>query len=81
MNGETEELKGDKKDEIKQKYLEILYKKFMSEDFIKYTKLESAERCLHFLSQRSLFFKVFEDIQKHLINIVQNVDFFQLIPI
>lgn len=54
--------------------MEILHKKFISEDFIKYTKLESAERCLHFLPQRSLFFKVFEDMQKHLINIVQNVD-------
>ena len=74
MNGETEELKREKKEEIKKKYLEILNKKFISEDFIKYTKLESAERCLHFLPQRSLFFKVFEDMQKHLINIVQNVD-------
>ena len=74
MNGETEEIKGEKKEEIKQKYLKILNKKFISKDFIEYTKLESAERCLHFLPQRSLFFKVFEDMQKHLINIVQNVD-------
>ena len=74
MNGETEEIKGEKKEEIKQKYLKILHKKFISKDFIEYTKLESAERCLHFLPQRSLFFKVFEDMQKHLINIVQNVD-------
>jgi len=74
MNGQTEEIKGEKKEEIKQKYLKILHKKFISKDFIEYTKLESAERCLHFLPQRSLFFKVFEDMQKHLINIVQNVD-------
>ena len=74
MNGETEEIKGEKKEEIKQKYLKILNKKFISKDFIEYTKLESAERILHFLPQRSLFFKVFEDMQKHLINIVQNVD-------
>lgn len=74
MNGETEEIKGEKKEEIKQKYLKILNKKFISKDFIEYTKLESAEKCLHFLPQRSLFFKVFEDMQKHLINIVQNVD-------
>jgi hypothetical protein len=47
MNGETEELKGEKKEEIKQKYLEILNTKFISENFIKYTKLESAERNLH----------------------------------
>ena len=74
MNGETEELKGEKKAKIKQKYLEILNKKFISKDFIEYTKLESAERNLHFLQQKSLFFKVFEDMQKHLINIIQNVD-------
>jgi len=74
MNGETEELKGEKKEEIRQKYLKNVEIKFISEDFIKYTKLESAERSLHFLPHKSLFFKVFEDMQRHLINIIQNVD-------
>ena len=74
MNGETNEIKGEKKIEIKQKYINTLKMKFISEDFVKYNNIEASERNLHFLSKNSILFKTFEDMQKHLINIIHNFD-------
>ena len=72
--GETAELNRINKEEIKLKYLNTLKAKFNSDTFEKYNSVETSERSLHFLSQNSIFFRAFEDIQKHLINIIQNLD-------
>ena len=72
--GETEELNRINKEEIKLKYLNTLKAKFNSDTFEKYNSVETSERSLHFLSQNSIIFRAFEDIQKHLINIIQNLD-------
>ena len=74
INGEKPELNRNNKEEIKLKYLNTLKAKFNSETFEKYNSVETSERSLHFLSQNSIFFRAFEDIQKHLINIIQNLD-------
>ena len=74
VNGENPELNRINKEEIKLKYLITIKEKFNSETFEKYNSVETSERSLHFLSQNSIFFKAFEDIQKHLINIIQNLD-------
>ena len=74
INGQTKELNLSNKNEIKNKYLNSLKDKFNSESFEKYTSIETAERNLHFLSTNSILFHAFEDIQKHLINIIQNFD-------
>jgi hypothetical protein len=73
-NGETAELNRINKEEIKLKYLSTIKAKFNSDTFEKYNSVETSERSLHFLSQNSIFFRAFEDIQKHLINIIQNLD-------
>ena len=73
-NGKTPELNLSNKDEIKKKYINTLKNKFNSETFEKYNSVETSERNLHFLSSNSTMFHIFEDIQKHLINIIQNLD-------
>ena len=73
-NGEKAELNRINKEEIKLKYLNTIKAKFNSDTFEKYNSVETSERSLHFLSQNSIFFRAFEDIQKHLINIIQNLD-------
>ena len=74
MNGVINELKGKNALEIKKAYLNTLKRKFVSEDFEKYNNIETAERSLHFLSNKSILFKAFEEMQKHLILIIQNMD-------
>ena len=73
-HGEKPELNSFNKKDIKRKYLNTLKDKFNSETFEKYNSVETSERSLHFLSANSEMFQVFEDIQKHLINIIQNLD-------
>ena len=73
-NGEKPELNSGNKNEIKKKYLNTLKDKFNAETFEKYNSIETSERSLHFLSANSLMFQTFEDMQKHLINIIQNFD-------
>ena len=72
--GPTKELNLSNKDEIKKKYLNSVKDKFNSDTFEKYNSIETAERSLHFLSTNSTLFHTFEEIQKHLINIIQNLD-------
>ena len=72
--GETSELNSSNKNDIKSKYINTLKEKFNSETFEKYNSVETSERSLHFLSTNSIMFQIFEDIQKHLINIIQNLD-------
>ena len=74
-------LNGDKKEsnqfnlkDIKKKYLSVIKEKFSTEIFEEYNNIETSERTLHFLSQNSIMFKAFEDMQKMLINIIQNGD-------
>ena len=74
FNGETEEIKGDKKNEIKKRYLNLIREKFFSENLEQYTNFENSERNLHFFTHNSFLFKAFEDMQRHLINIIQNAD-------
>ena len=74
MYGETKELNNENIIIIKKKYLNLLKEKYISENFDKYNNIESKERSLHFLSQKSIFFKIFEEMQKYLINIIQNID-------
>ena len=72
--GENSELNLSNKDEIKNKYISTLKDKFNSETFEKYNSIETSERSLHFLSANSTMFHIFEDIQKHLFIIIQNLD-------
>ena len=55
-------------------YLNITKQKFYSSSFEEYSKIEAMEKSLHFLSQGSYLFRIFEDIQKYLIIILQNID-------
>ena len=73
-NKENSELVREKKIEIKKRYLNKLKEKFMAANFERYNNIETSERSLHFLSSNSFLFKIFEDMQKHLINIIQNID-------
>ena len=73
-NGEKQELNYSNKIEIKKKYLNTLKDKFNTETFEKYNSIETSERSLHFLSANALMFQTFEDMQKHLIYIIQNFD-------
>ena len=74
IKGETNELNRNNKNEIKKKYIDTLKNKFSSETFEKYNSIETSERSLHFLSKNSFMFRIFEDIQKYLFNIIQNFD-------
>ena len=73
-NGDKKELNQFNLKEIKSKYLSVIKEKFSKEMFEEYNKIETSERTIHFLSQNSAMFKTFEDIQKMLINIIQNGD-------
>ena len=72
---------GDKKElnqfnfkEIRDIYINTIKEKFSKENLEEYNNIETAERRIHFLSQNSNLFKIFEDIQKMLINIIQNFE-------
>ena len=74
VNGDKKELNQNNKNDIKNKYLNVLKEKFSKETFEEYNNIETSERSIHFLSQNSIMFKTFEDIQKLLINIIQNTN-------
>ena len=73
-NGDKKELNQFNLKDIKKKYLSVIKEKFSTEIFEEYNNIETSERTLHFLSQNSIMFKAFEDMQKMLINIIQNGD-------
>jgi superfamily II DNA or RNA helicase len=73
-NGNKQELNQYNKKEVKNKYLSVLKEKFSKELIEEYNNIETSERTIHFLSQNSIMFKIFEDIQKMLIIIIQNED-------
>ena len=54
--------------------LYLLQKKFFSCDYEEYIKIESNKKDLVFLSKGSYLFQIFEEIQKYLIIIMQNLD-------
>lgn len=74
LNGDKKELNQFNLKDIKKKYLSVIKEKFSTEIFEEYNNIETSERTLHFLSQNSIMFKAFEDMQKMLINIIQNGD-------
>ena len=74
LNGDKKELNQFNLKDIKKKYLSVIKEKFSTEIFEEYNNIETSERTLHFLSQNSIMFKAFEDMQKILINIIQNGD-------
>ena len=65
---------------IGRNYLNVTKKKFFSYNFEEYIKIESSEKNLHFLTQGYLF-RMFEDLQKYLIIILQNLDIQEIINI
>ena len=73
-NGDKKELNQFNLKEIKNKYLSVIKEKFSKENFEEYNCIETSERTVHFLSQNSTMFKAFEDMQKMLINIIQNFE-------
>ena len=74
INGNKEELNQFNLKKVKGKYLSVIKEKFSKEIFFEYNNQETSERTMHFLSKNSIMFKTFEDIQKMLINIIQNGD-------
>ena len=70
----NQDLNYTNKNDIKKKYMNTLKEKFNSETFEKYNSIETSERSLHFLSTNCKMFHTFEDIQKHLFIIIQNLD-------
>ena len=74
LNGDKKELNQFNLKDIKKKYLSVIKEKFSTEIFEEYNNIETSERTLHFLSENSIMFKAFEDMQKMLINIIQNGD-------
>ena len=64
----------DKFDKIGTNYLSFVKKKFFSSDYEEYIKIESNKKDLAFLSKGSYLFQIFEEIQKYLIIIMQNLD-------
>ena len=74
IKGDSKELNNLNIKEIRNIYISSLKEKFSKENFEEYNNIETAERRIHFLSQNSNLFKTFEDIQKMLINIIQNFD-------
>ena len=59
---------------IGQKYLELEKAKFFSANYEEYLKIESNKNDLLFLSKNSYLFQIFEDMQKFLVIIIQNID-------
>ena len=76
--GDRKELNQFNLKDIKNKYISVIKEKFSKENFEDYNNVETAERDIHFLPQTSPIFKVFEDIQKMLINIIQNADLIEI---
>ena len=74
FNGENDEIKGEKKIEIKKRYLNNIKDKFFSENLEQYTNIENSEKNMHLFSKNSYLFKAFENMQRYLINIIQNAD-------
>ena len=74
INGNKQELNQFNLEKIKDKYLSVIKEKFSKEIFIEYNNTEASEKSIHFLLKNSFMFKTFEDIQKMLINIIQNMD-------
>ena len=74
FNGENDEIKGEKKIEIKKRYLNNIKDKFFSENLEQYTNIENSEKNIHLFSKNSYLFKAFENMQRYLINIIQNAD-------
>ena len=74
LNGDKKELNQFNLKDIKKKYLSVIKEKFSTEIFEEYNNIETSQRTLHFLSENSIMFKAFEDMQKMLINIIQNGD-------
>ena len=61
-------------DKIGTNYLSFIKKKFFSVNYEEYIKIESNKKNLGFLSKDSYLFQIFEEIQKYLIIILQNID-------
>ena len=76
--GDRKELNQFNLKDIKNKYISVIKEKFSKDNFEDYNNVETAERDIHFLPQTSPIFKVFEDIQKMLINIIQNADLIEI---
>lgn len=59
---------------IAENYLHIINKKFFSTKYEEYVKIEANEKNLPFFSQNSYIFSIFEEMQKYLVIIMQNLD-------
>ena len=77
-NGDTKDLNQFNKKDIRNKYISVLKEKFSKESIEEYNNVETSERTIHFLPQKSAMFKTFEDIQKMIINIIQNFDVIEI---
>jgi ERCC4-related helicase len=69
----------DKINNIGKSYLNLIEKKFFSNNFEEFIKIDSMEQNLRFLSQKSYLFRIFEDLQKFLIIILQNLDIREIV--
>ena len=74
FNGENDDIKREKKIEIKKRYLNNIKDKFFSENLEQYTNIENSEKNIHLFLKNSCLFKAFENMQRYLINIIQNAD-------
>ena len=66
-------------EKIVKNYIQVNKKKFFAKNFEEYANIESSEKSLHFLSQNSYIFRIFEDIQKLIVILLQNLDLESLI--
>ena len=55
-------------------YMEFTQQKFFSNNYEEYMKIETNNNNLPFLSKSSYLFQIFEEMQKYLIIILQNID-------
>ena len=55
-------------------YMEFIRQKFFSNNYEEYMKIETNNNNLPFLSKSSYLFQIFEEMQKYLIIILQNID-------
>ena len=77
-HGDSKDLNEFNKKDIRKKYISVLKEKFSKELIEEYNNVETSERTIHFLSQNSSMFRTFEDIQKMIINIIQNFDVIEI---
>ena len=77
-HGDSKDLNEFNKKDIRNKYISVLKEKFSKELIEEYNNVETSERTIHFLSQNSSMFRTFEDIQKMIINIIQNFDVIEI---